>query len=181
MKNLLLIQLLLITAALSACGSETTDTPAQAAAAKVEAVQSASPEVVFKVTGADEAEVEGRINIFCNPAFGANGAYLEIGYVTSRTDLELVLLTDASGTIELIGTRDQGAERGKQNLVQYRSENIVKFDRGSGQLTIKSMPAAQGERFIASLNAELSDKDGNVANLTASFDADAGYQSFDEC
>ena len=180
MKRLLLIQSLLFTAVLSACGSETTDMPAKVAA-NVEAIQPVSPEVVVKVTGADEAEVEGRVNIFCSPAFGANQAYLEIGYVTSRTDLELVLLSDASGMIELIGTRNQGAERGKQNLVHYRSENIVKFNRGTGQLNIESMPAAQGERFIATLNAELSDKDGNVAKLTASFDADAGYQSFDDC
>lgn len=181
MKHFLLIQSVLMTAIISACGGETTESPAKAAAVKVEAVQAASPEVVFKVTGADEAEVEGPVNIFCKPAWGANQPYLEIGYVTSRTNLELVLRTDASGTIELIGARNEGAERGKQNQVHYRSENVVHFDRGSGQLIIESYPAAQGERFIATMSAELSDKHGNVANITASFDADAGYQSFDEC
>ena len=57
----------------------------------------------------------------------------------------------------------------------------MKFDRGTGQLNIESMPATQGERFIGTLSAELSSKDGDAVKLTASFDADAGHQSFDEC
>ena len=43
------------------------------------------------------------------------------------------------------------------------------------------MPTAQGERFIGTLTAELKDKQGNVINITADYDADAGYQSFDDC
>lgn len=181
MKYLSSILLILCTAALAACGGEVADSPARKAATATSAANADAPEVVFKVTGAEQAEVEGRVNIFCSPATGSSSQYLEIGYVTSRTNLELVLLMGASGTLELIGTHNEGAERGKQNLVHFRSESVVSYERGSGQLIIKSMPAAQGERFIAELKAELSEKSGNAINIEASFDADAGYQSFDEC
>jgi hypothetical protein len=173
---------------LPACGDDSTADRSPAAASAEQIVNAANapgaaqvPEVTFKVTGAVNAEVAGNISVFCSNGDGIGKPSIEVEYVTSRTMLALNLLPDAAGTVALKGRQDSGVQPGQANFVHFRSEDITNFNTGSGELIITSMPTAQGERFIGTLTAELQDKQGNAINIAADYDADAGYQSFDEC
>jgi len=188
MKNIHAAVFALALSLLTACGNDPAADRAQAVATAEQSLNMANapaatqpPEVTFKVTGAVNTEVAGNISVFCSNGGGIGKPSIEIEYVTTRTMLSLVLLPDASGTVALKGRRDEGVQPGRANFVHFRSEDVKNFDNGSGTVVIESMPTAQGERFIGTLTAELKDKQGNVINITADYNADAGYQSFDDC
>ena len=173
---------------LAACGNDPTADRAQTVATAEQTLNTANasdaaqaPEVTFKVSGAVNTEVAGNISVFCDDGDGISNPSIEIGYITSRTMLALNLLPDAAGTVALKGRKDEGVQPGQASFIHFRSEDVKNFDKGSGEVIIESMPRVQGERFIGTLTAELQDKQGNVINITADYNADAGYQSFDDC
>ena len=170
---------------LAACTGEATvdDTPTAEMTSDTVAetpaeMSETTSDISFTVIGAVETQGEGGVLMFCDDGDGMGQPFIEIGY---GAQLGLNLMLDASGTVEVLGSGETEAQPGQANYVDFRSDDGVNYDLGSGQLVIESMPAAEGDMFIGTLTVELSDEDGNTINLEATYNADAGMQSFDDC
>jgi len=67
-------------------------------------------------------------------------------------------------------------------IFYYRAPDRSRFDRVSdGSINTNNIPAADGEALVASINANLVDKDGAPISLIAEPNVAAGRQTFDEC
>ncbi|MAU13749.1 MAG: hypothetical protein CL607_28290 [Anaerolineaceae bacterium] len=159
-------------------GADTSDTTADDANSDTPNTSDSAPAVSYTVTGAVEAQGEGTVLMFCDDGDGIMDPFIEIGHIPQ---LELTVMTGVSGTVEVLGSDETEAQPGSANYVNFRSEDRVNYDLGSGELVIENLPAAEGEMFIGTLTAELSDEDGNTINLEATYNAEAGMQSFEDC
>lgn len=182
MKHILSIMIIMLMMGLVACtGADSNDSDNDDTDTG-NTQQTTTPEVTFTVIGATEVNGEGSINLFCDDGDGiAPSSFIEIGYLDGREQLNLNLLTGSSGTVALIGSDDPQAQPGQASYIYYRSEDGTNYNSGTGELVIETMPAAEGDMLVATLSAELSDDDGNSITLTATYNADAGMQSFDDC
>lgn len=179
MKRILTFLLILTTIMLVACGNDTADDTTDDTGSNTSPINS---EVTFSVEGTTEVSAEGNVSIFCDDGDGVFESFIEIGYLDGNSQFILSIPTDTTvGTIDLIGSDDTGANPGQATYLKYRSEDLTNYDKGTGELVIEEMPTAEGEQFIATLTAELMDDDGNTVNISATYDADAGIQSFDDC
>lgn len=178
MRRILPILLIVMMSIVTACGGDSGDTSGDASGNNAD--QEQTPEVTFTVTGSVETEAEGNASLFCDDGDGITDPFIEIGFFGDG-QLDLTVLPDASGTVALLGSDEPDALTGQANYVDYRSEDRVNYQLGSGELVIENMPTAEGEMFIATMTAELSDDDGNTINIEASYNVTAGTQAFDDC
>ncbi|MEJ2088775.1 MAG: hypothetical protein P8Y69_09960 [Gammaproteobacteria bacterium] len=64
----------------------------------------------------------------------------------------------------------------------YTDPNRVKYDNvDSATIRLDSVPQAQGERLVGSIEATLHSRKGESVDIQVSLDLAAGAQSFDEC
>lgn len=139
------------------------------------------PELSFTITGAVDAEYAGSASLFCDDGDGIGNPFLEIGNIGTNL-LALNIPTEVlGGTVSVIGSDDDGSQPGAATYVDYTDENRNSYDLGTGELVIESMPDEEGDVFIATLNMELNDEDGNAVTVVADYAVEAGMQSFDDC
>ncbi len=149
-----------------ACGDaeNTTQTEKQKVSQKINAN--------VKVTGALNGTLSGNAMIFCT----RNGFSLHLGGDKKIFDMDF--------------PRDIAIGEHKYEEEQYKSplnaitiiyqESGARYSHGKGTFNISAIPTKEGERFAATVKAQMQDKDNSI-DLEADIDMVAGYQSFDEC
>lgn len=192
MKRFLTLLLITLMIVLVACGNTDTDdtvtidntddviTDTSTSSDNDNTSDSISP-VTYTVTGATEASVASNFNFFCDDGDGIYQQFYEVGVLADSQQLGLTLQSDVSGTVALIGSDNDGANPGDANYIEYRSAEFVNYQLGTGELIIESFPSASGESFIATLTAELTDEDGNIVNIEATFNDTVGFSAFEDC
>jgi len=85
------------------------------------------------------------------------------------------------GKHTIIGSHDYPPERATRVKVRYRDGKAKGYKNGTGEIDIKNIPQAEGESFVADLNAKLKNRKGDELTLNVKINAKAGIQSFDEC
>ncbi|MEM9953019.1 MAG: hypothetical protein AAF846_15550 [Chloroflexota bacterium] len=142
---------------------------------------SVEPEVSFTVTGSVDASAQGRLNFFCDDGDGLYDSFYDFSASLDGQLLSFTLQRDLSGTVALLGGDDEGTIPGEANYVEYRDTEFTEYESGTGTLTIESYPASEGDSFVATMTAELSDSDGNVVTVDASFNIIAGASAYEDC
>ena len=181
-----IITLIIMSILLVACGGDadsgdTTDNSTTDTGETSTIGDNAEPELSFTVTGAVEAEYAGNANLFCDDGDGVFNSFLEVGNIGTNS-LSLSIPSEVLGsTVSVMGSDDTGSQPGAATYVEYTDENRTSYKLGTGELVIESMPDEEGDVFIATLNIDLSDEDGNTVTVIANYAVNAGTQSFDDC
>ncbi len=152
-----------------ACGDaeNTTQTEKQKVSQKINAN--------IKVTGALNGTLSGNAMIFC-----------------TRDGIFSLHLSGDKEIFSLNFPRDIAIGEHKYEEEQYKSplnaitiiyqdtKHGARYSHGKGIFNISAIPTKKGERFAATVKAQMQDKDNSI-DLEADIDMVAGYQSFDEC
>jgi hypothetical protein len=178
--------LLVLTIALAGCGG---DSGSSANGDGQAASSGSDPEVRISYSGAREGDTAiANLSLFCGNEGMANSIdTLEIYMFDQPVIANLVMPADLEpGSYEIVGSDDNNDFSGKtpQFSLEWRdlaNDDRADYDRGKGELVIEQMPAAQGERLVATLTMDLSSEEGETISTTVEFDGDAGSQSFDGC
>lgn len=143
----------------------------------------AASEFVINVTGAEEQTIEESGNVFCGNQGMENAVnQLDIsGGIISTGYLTLMIPADTPpGTYDVIGSGDDVNMSGEAMTVAFDGE-MDNYRNGTGEVVIESVPTAEGEMFVGTLTADLSNDEDDSITLDVAFNVDAGMQSFDEC
>lgn len=167
----------LLALTLAACG-DAPDSQSQAA--------DSAPEVNIRVSGNQTTSFENSGSLFCGEsALGGEPDYFELYAMQSPYQFNLRFPRDTRpGTYPIYGSDDpQSISDSDRNAYFYwRGEDQVRFDKvSSGEFVLESVPAAQGERLLGTISAEVNSDDDDTIQFEADLDLDAGYQSFDDC
>jgi len=138
------------------------------------------------IEGATEEILEGNVWIFCGKSSalidGKKFQELEVSMLKKLYQFKVVMpLKTALGKHTIIGSHDYPPNRAPLVKVRYRDGKAKGYKNGTGEIDIKKIPQAQGEFFIADINAKLKNKKGEELSLKVKINAKAGIQSFDEC
>ena len=170
--------LLVIAVAVTAC-SEAPDTD------DTKAVDQ-QPEVRIQVSGDQSTSFESNGSLFCGESnMGGQPYYFELYAMQPPYQFNMRFPRSMTpGAYSIYGADDPESnnESDENAYFYWRGENRERFDQvEQGQLILESIPAAQGERLVGTIEADLTNDEGSRVSLEADLDLDAGRQSFDEC
>lgn len=134
------------------------------------------------ITGAVTADLETWARFNCQQNMNSSVWEFWGGSTPERFRLDIPFRSEA-GTYELVGSGNQQATGGPRFEVSYHSSEMTQstFDIGTGELVLEQAPAAAGERFSGRLTAQLENDDGDMVEVSAEFDTEAGSAAFEGC